>query len=231
MGLLKLRLRVYLEHISHLTCEIVQINQWFIMLAAFASANTRCYFDIWWYTVSLIACINALLPLWLWLNQWEGSSLERFISLFVNHFRDTTDGVVFYFYFSSTRLLMLETFFFFLALFSFCLSTFIRCIKCIFSTFTHLSELRGQEEMMNSSYDELLNLHRAGPQIQKSFILHDAWLILGIWSFGTCLLLLEIGVGVDLLIFTSISFSLQLCRDEKEELKCAISLLLTWLPL
>lgn len=70
-------LLVCLEHISHLTCEIVQINQWFIMLAAFASLNTLCYFDIWWYTGSFIECINALLPLWLWLNQWEGFFFKK----------------------------------------------------------------------------------------------------------------------------------------------------------
>lgn len=44
----------------------------------------------------------------------------------------------------------------------------------IFHIYTPVRTHRGQEEMMNSSYDELLNLHRAGPQIQKSFILHDA---------------------------------------------------------
>lgn len=60
-----------LQHISHLTGEIVQINQWFIMLAAFASPS-MCYFDIWWYTVAFYRVYKRTCAIMAWAKSVGG---------------------------------------------------------------------------------------------------------------------------------------------------------------
>lgn len=102
MVLLKLCICLSVLNIfPHLTCEIVQINQWFIRLAAFASHNTALswymmiYCHFYWaykHTFAIMALAKSV-------GGFFSSLffvLKRFICLFVSHV-ESTDAFSFFF--------------------------------------------------------------------------------------------------------------------------------------
>lgn len=103
MVLLKLCICLSVLNIfPHLTCEIVQINQWFIRLAAFASHNTAlswymmiyCHF-YWAYkrTFAIMALAKSVGGFFFFSFFFV---LKRFICLFVSHV-ESTDAFSFFF--------------------------------------------------------------------------------------------------------------------------------------